>query len=153
MNILILGGGGREHALAWAFAANPKCDLIWCAPGNAGIAEMATCVALDILDDRAAGTVARLGGEKRREQSGARRARIEFAGHCFHLRTEMRPSSGARHTGLEQASLQPGLAVRAKTLLTEARLWRRGHTSAGIKHTCGGAPPASVAADGPLCLT
>ena len=50
MNILILGGGGREHALAWAFAANPKCDLIWCAPGNAGIAEMATCVALDILD-------------------------------------------------------------------------------------------------------
>ncbi len=50
MNILILGGGGREHALAWAFAANPKCDRLWCAPGNAGIAEVATCVALDILD-------------------------------------------------------------------------------------------------------
>ena len=50
MNILILGGGGREHALAWAFAQNPKCDRIWCAPGNAGIAEEATCVALDILD-------------------------------------------------------------------------------------------------------
>ena len=38
MNILILGGGGREHALAWAFAQNPKCDRLWCAPGNAGIA-------------------------------------------------------------------------------------------------------------------
>ena len=50
VNILILGGGGREHALAWAFAQNPKCDRIWCAPGNAGIAEEATCVALDILD-------------------------------------------------------------------------------------------------------
>ncbi len=50
MNILILGGGGREHALAWAFAANPKCDRLWCAPGNAGIAEVADCVALDILD-------------------------------------------------------------------------------------------------------
>ena len=50
MNILILGGGGREHALAWAFAQNPKCDRLWCAPGNAGIAEEATCVALDILD-------------------------------------------------------------------------------------------------------
>lgn len=50
MNILILGGGGREHALAWAFAQNPKCDRLWCAPGNAGIAEQATCVALDILD-------------------------------------------------------------------------------------------------------
>jgi phosphoribosylamine---glycine ligase len=50
MNILILGGGGREHALAWAFAQNPKCDRLWCAPGNAGIAAEATCVALDILD-------------------------------------------------------------------------------------------------------
>jgi phosphoribosylamine--glycine ligase len=50
VNILILGGGGREHALAWAFASNPKCDRLWCAPGNAGIAEVADCVALDILD-------------------------------------------------------------------------------------------------------
>ena len=50
MNILILGGGGREHALAWAFAQNPKCDRLFCAPGNAGMAEEATCVALDILD-------------------------------------------------------------------------------------------------------
>jgi phosphoribosylamine--glycine ligase len=56
MNILILGGGGREHALAWAFAQNPKVDRLWCAPGNAGIAEEATCVALDILDgDKIAG--------------------------------------------------------------------------------------------------
>jgi phosphoribosylamine--glycine ligase len=50
MNVLILGGGGREHALAWAFAQNPKIDRLWCAPGNAGIAEQADCVALDILD-------------------------------------------------------------------------------------------------------
>jgi phosphoribosylamine--glycine ligase len=50
MNILILGGGGREHALAWAFAQNPKCDRLWCAPGNAGIAEQAECVPLDILN-------------------------------------------------------------------------------------------------------
>ena len=56
MNILILGGGGREHALAWAFAQNPKVDRLWCAPGNPGIAEEATCVALDILDgDKIAG--------------------------------------------------------------------------------------------------
>ncbi len=50
MNILILGGGGREHALTWAFAQNPKTDRLYCAPGNAGIVEHATCVALDILD-------------------------------------------------------------------------------------------------------
>ena len=50
MNILILGGGGREHALAWAVLQNPKCDKLIVAPGNAGIAQIATCAALDIED-------------------------------------------------------------------------------------------------------
>jgi phosphoribosylamine--glycine ligase len=50
MNILILGGGGREHALAWAVMQNPKCDKLIVAPGNAGIAEIAECAALDIED-------------------------------------------------------------------------------------------------------
>ncbi|MFP4275269.1 MAG: phosphoribosylamine--glycine ligase [Paracoccaceae bacterium] len=50
MNILILGGGGREHALAWATMQNPKCDKLIVAPGNAGIAQIATCADLDILD-------------------------------------------------------------------------------------------------------
>ncbi|MDJ1008414.1 MAG: phosphoribosylamine--glycine ligase [Paracoccaceae bacterium] len=50
MNILILGGGGREHALAWAVKQNPKCDRLIVAPGNAGIAEIADCATLDILD-------------------------------------------------------------------------------------------------------
>ncbi|MDO5704552.1 MAG: phosphoribosylamine--glycine ligase [Paracoccus sp. (in: a-proteobacteria)] len=49
MNILILGSGGREHALAWAFRQNPKCDRLFVAPGNAGIAAVAECVAIDIL--------------------------------------------------------------------------------------------------------
>ncbi len=53
MNILILGGGGREHALAWAVMQNPKCDKLIVAPGNAGIAQIATCATLDI-EDRAA---------------------------------------------------------------------------------------------------
>jgi phosphoribosylamine---glycine ligase len=44
MNILILGGGGREHAIAWAVAQNPKCDRLFAAPGNAGIAALATLV-------------------------------------------------------------------------------------------------------------
>jgi len=47
MNILILGGGGREHALAWAVKQNPKCDALYAAPGNAGMAAHATCVALN----------------------------------------------------------------------------------------------------------
>ena len=50
MNILILGGGGREHALAWATLQNPKCDKLIVAPGNAGIAQIAECARLDIED-------------------------------------------------------------------------------------------------------
>ena len=50
MNILILGGGGREHSLAWAIMQNPKCDKLIVAPGNAGIAAIADCADLDILD-------------------------------------------------------------------------------------------------------
>lgn len=47
MNILILGSGGREHALAWACLQNPKCDRLVVAPGNGGIAQIADCAALD----------------------------------------------------------------------------------------------------------
>ncbi|MFW2588219.1 phosphoribosylamine--glycine ligase [Sagittula sp. SSi028] len=50
MNILILGAGGREHALAWATLQNPKCDKLIVAPGNAGIARIAECASLDIED-------------------------------------------------------------------------------------------------------
>ncbi len=53
MNILILGSGGREHALAWAILQNPKCDRLICAPGNGGLAEIAECADLDILDSNA----------------------------------------------------------------------------------------------------
>ncbi len=50
MNILILGGGGREHALAWAIKQNPKTDRLIVAPGNAGIALLAECADIDILN-------------------------------------------------------------------------------------------------------
>jgi phosphoribosylamine--glycine ligase len=53
MNILILGGGGREHALAWAIQQNPKTDRLIVAPGNAGIAMLAEVADLDILDGAA----------------------------------------------------------------------------------------------------
>ncbi|MFC3086618.1 phosphoribosylamine--glycine ligase [Tabrizicola soli] len=53
MNILILGSGGREHALAWAVKQNPKCDRLIVAPGNAGIAMLAECADIDILDGAA----------------------------------------------------------------------------------------------------
>ncbi|MFA5949934.1 MAG: phosphoribosylamine--glycine ligase [Hyphomicrobium sp.] len=53
MNILLIGSGGREHALAWALAASPLLSKLYCAPGNAGIAELAECVKLDISDHAA----------------------------------------------------------------------------------------------------
>ncbi|MEC9344160.1 MAG: phosphoribosylamine--glycine ligase [Pseudomonadota bacterium] len=53
MNILLIGSGGREHALAWKIVQSPHCDRLYCAPGNAGIARQAECVALDIADHAA----------------------------------------------------------------------------------------------------
>ncbi len=50
MNILLVGSGGREHALAWALSASPLLTKLYCAPGNAGIARDAECVALDAMD-------------------------------------------------------------------------------------------------------
>ena len=58
MNILILGSGGREHSLAWAIKQNPKCDRLIVAPGNAGIAGIADCADIDILDGDAVATFA-----------------------------------------------------------------------------------------------
>ncbi len=48
MNILLIGSGGREHALAWTISASPLCAKLFCAPGNGGIAEVATCVPIDV---------------------------------------------------------------------------------------------------------
>jgi phosphoribosylamine--glycine ligase len=50
VKVLVVGGGGREHALAWAIAASPLLSRLWCAPGNAGIAEVAECVAIGAED-------------------------------------------------------------------------------------------------------
>ena len=50
MRILVVGSGGREHALCWKLAASPLCEALFCAPGNAGIAQEATCVPVAATD-------------------------------------------------------------------------------------------------------
>ena len=56
MNLLLVGGGGREHALAWKMAQSPLCEKMWAAPGNPGIADHAECI--DIASDDVDGVVA-----------------------------------------------------------------------------------------------
>ena len=53
MRVLVVGSGGREHALAWAISASPLVDRLFCAPGNAGIAEEAECIAIGATDIKA----------------------------------------------------------------------------------------------------
>ena len=50
MNILVIGSGGREHALCWRLKQSPKVKKLYCAPGNSGIAQIAECVAIGVED-------------------------------------------------------------------------------------------------------
>jgi phosphoribosylamine---glycine ligase len=53
MRVLVIGGGGREHALCWALKQSPDCEALFCAPGNAGIASVATCVPIKPEEQKA----------------------------------------------------------------------------------------------------
>jgi phosphoribosylamine--glycine ligase len=50
MKVLVVGGGGREHAMVWKIAQSPRVQKIYCAPGNAGIARMAECLSISAED-------------------------------------------------------------------------------------------------------
>lgn len=50
MNVLVIGGGGREHTIIWKLSQSPKTDKLYCAPGNGGISELAECVPISVMD-------------------------------------------------------------------------------------------------------
>ncbi|MDD3181563.1 MAG: phosphoribosylamine--glycine ligase [Alphaproteobacteria bacterium] len=51
MKVLVIGSGGREHALCWSFAQSPLCEKLFCAPGNPGIESVATCLPIQVLEN------------------------------------------------------------------------------------------------------
>src|SRR5271156_3426902 len=58
MKVLVIGGGGREHAIVWKLQQSAAVEKIWCAPGNGGISQDAECIALDLSDVHAAADLA-----------------------------------------------------------------------------------------------
>ena len=50
MKVLVVGGGGREHAIVWKLSQSPKVSEIYCAPGNGGISQIAECIGIDAMD-------------------------------------------------------------------------------------------------------
>src|SRR5580658_1812963 len=58
MKILVIGGGGREHAIVWKLARSASVEKVWCAPGNGGIASDVECVPLDLKDPKAGADLA-----------------------------------------------------------------------------------------------
>src|ERR1700735_1869013 len=66
MKILVIGSGGREHAIVWKLRESAAVEKIWCAPGNGGISKDAECVPLDLNDVKAAADLAKkLGADSR----------------------------------------------------------------------------------------
>src|ERR1700676_503841 len=58
MKLLVIGGGGREHAIVWKLQQSALVEKVWCAPGNGGISELALCLPLDLNDVNAAADLA-----------------------------------------------------------------------------------------------
>ncbi len=117
MHILLLGSGGREHALAWKIAASPLVTKLWCAPGNAGIAQEAECVALDIADHAAVIEFCRTqrrgfrGGRPGNAAGGRNRRRSRRRRHQG-VRAEQAGGAAGGLQGIHQGALHANLAFR-----------------------------------------
>ena len=65
MRVMVVGGGGREHAICWKLAQSPKVTELYCAPGNAGIADVAECIGVGAEDIE---VICKAAEKKKREQ-------------------------------------------------------------------------------------
>ena len=108
MKVLILGSGGREHALAWAVERSPRVTEIVCAPGNGGIGQVARCVPVDLKDVDAMVRLGRSGAaEPDHRRAGTCRSRwalwMLFASAAMRV---FGPTRDAAHAGVEQGLCQ-----------------------------------------------
>ena len=96
MRVLVVGSGGREHALAWAISASPLVDALYCAPGNAGIAEEAECVPIRATDI-AGRAVEGIDQRRRRNRPGERMLASARAHHQHPHRAPSRARLSWQH--------------------------------------------------------
>ena len=106
LNVLLIGSGGREHALAWAIAASPLLGAFYCAPGNPGIAEHATCVALDVGDHQAGEQDAREGNAAFRHAGDRRLYDLRHDAFSYRVRHD-----GGRRIGAHAAGIGASVAI------------------------------------------
>jgi phosphoribosylamine--glycine ligase len=133
LSILLIGGGGREHALAWKIASSPRCEKLYCAPGNPGIAEVAECLKLDLKPGfelvvefcRARGVGLVVVGPERPLADGIADALAAAGIACFgptRAGAQLEASKRFAKELMAQAGI-PTAAARAFTRLDEARAY------------------------------
>ncbi len=113
MRVLLVGGGGREHALAWALARSPHCTKLYCAPGNAGIAQVAECVP---IPPKAIGDIVRFAQQNKIEFVVVGPESPLIAGFADALAEINIPCFGPR----QQSAMLEGSKAFAKQLMAEA---------------------------------
>ena len=112
VNVLLIGGGGREHALAWKLKQSPLLDRLYCAPGNAGIEEIAECVPLEVDDHAAVARFCKANdisacGDRTRVAAGGGACRRSRSGGHQSVRPVARGLGARRLQGLHQGPLRP----------------------------------------------
>ena len=112
MKLLVLGGGGREHALVWRLRQGESVNKLWCSPGNGGIADEAECVA---ADTRNVAGARRSGGAAGRGPDGGRSGRAAGAGDCGRIRAARAAASGSD----EEMRAAEGSKIFAKEFLEQ----------------------------------
>ena len=147
MKVLILGSGGREHALAWAVTRSPRVTEVVCAPGNGGMAQIARCVPVDLKDLDA------MVGLAEAEQPGPDHRRPRAAALAGHRRraprarpARLRPHARRRHARIQQGLRQalPAAAQHPHAQLRRLRLrgrGRKGHRGLPSAHRGQGRRP------------